>query len=365
MVSNISQKLVLVATFLLAVTFFVTNVLYAQTDDVVDSEPPQEVEVTDAVSDDEATSTLIDTDVVLPVVSTPLIKVEKIADTPAPVGDYVVGPGRTEVRVSPGETVTRNITVANRIANGRSFSFSVEDMSGTADGSENVVLLGDQSGPYSLRDYISFPTEFVTLDLNTKATVPVTISMPPDAEPGGYYGAVLVSTYEALPEREGSGARSPMIARVGTLFFITVPGESDVDGELLDVSTTNQQVWYQSGPIDFNILFENKGSVHLNPYGEVRVTNLLGDEVGFVKLDPWFVLPKSLRVREVTWDREFLLGRYKFTVQVNRGYDDIIDAKSFVIWVLPWKIVLGVFVAIFFILFIIRFFFRTFEFKRR
>ncbi|MFN3188334.1 MAG: hypothetical protein ACK42D_02200 [Candidatus Paceibacteria bacterium] len=348
------QKSVLTAILVAIVAFFSITVIYAQNSG--------DLEVLD--SDVETTTENVSTSTT-PILVTSPIKIEKIADTPTPVGDYVVGPGRTEVIVNPGETVTRYITVANRIASGRSFSFSVEDMSGTADGSENIVLLGDLSGPYSLRDYISFSTEAITLDLNTRATVPVTISMPPDAEPGGYYGAVLVSTYEAQPEGAGSGARSPMIARVGTLFFITVPGASDIVGELLDVSTTNRQVWYQSGPVDFNILFENQGSVHLNPYGEVRVTNLLGDEVGFVRLDPWFVLPKSLRVREVTWDREFLLGRYNFTVQINRGYDDIIDVKSFVIWVLPWKIVLGVFVSIFLILFVIRFFFRTFEFKRR
>jgi len=351
MTTTIIQKSVIVALIVLLVGYIATSVLHAQGEDALDEEPESAVEVSESTSS--------------PVISGPTVKIEKIADTPTPVGDYVVGPGRTEVRINPGETVTRYITVANRIASGRAFSFSVEDMSGTADGSENVVLLGDQSGPYSLRDYISFPTEAVTLDLNTRATIPVTISMPPDAEPGGYYGAVLVSTHEVLTEDSATGARSPMIARVGTLFFITVPGASDVAGELLDVSTTNQQVWYQSGPVDINILFENKGSVHLNPYGEVRVTNMLGDEVGFVKLDPWFVLPKSLRVREITWDREFLLGRYNFTVQVNRGYEDIVDTRSFVIWVLPWKIVLGVFVAIFFVLFIIRFFFRTFEFKRR
>lgn len=350
MAHNILHKSVFFALILLAVTVVATSV-YAQGEAVMLEE---EVETVSEV----ATSTPI-------VMEVSPIKVEKIADTPTAVGDYVVGPGRTEVRVNPGETVTRYITVANRIAAGRAFSFSVEDMSGTADGSESIVLLGDQNGPYSLRDYISFPTESVTLDLNTRATIPVTISMPPDAEPGGYYGAVLVSTFEASPEGSGGGARSPMIARVGTLFFITVPGETDIEGELIDVSTTNDQVWYQSGPVDFNILFENRGSIHLNPYGEVRVTNLLGDEIGFVKLDPWFVLPKSLRVREVTWDREFLLGRYNFTVQINRGYDDVVDVESFVIWVLPWKIVLGVFLSIFFVLFIIRFFFKTFEFKRR
>jgi hypothetical protein len=295
----------------------------------------------------------------------PSIKIEQLSATPVPVGDYVVGPGRTEVVVRPGETVTRYITVGNRIADGRTFTLSVEDMSGTADGSENVVLLGDQSGPYSLREYISFPADSITLNLNTRATVPVTISVPPNAEPGGYYGAVLVSTVDTSENTTTAAQRSPVIARVGTLFFITVPGEVEISGELQELSTTNDQIWFQSGPIDFNVVYENTGSVHLNPYGEIRVTNILGEEVGYVQLDPWFVLPKSLRLREVTWDREFLLGRYTITAMVNRGYDDIIDTQSLVIWVLPWKVLLAVFTVLFVIFFVARFFFRTFEFKRR
>jgi hypothetical protein len=295
----------------------------------------------------------------------PLIKIEKLADTPTPIGDYVVGPGRTEVQVNPGQTVTRYITIGNRIADGRTFTLSVEDMSGTADGSENIVLLGDQNGPYSLRDYISFPVESVTLDLNTRATVPVTISIPPNAEPGGYYGAVLISTFEPATETTSTAPRSPMIARVGTLFFITVPGAVETAGGVQEVTTTNNQWWYQSGPISFNVVFENAGSVHLNPYGEVRVTNIFGQEVGFVQLEPWFVLPKSLRLREVVWDREFLFGRYTITTAVNRGYDDIVDERSLVIWVVPWHILLGTFFVLFIFFLSIRLFFRTFEFKRR
>lgn len=362
MISNLLIKSVLVGFLVVIGGYFLGANLQAQSDTTVDDVP-----ITEFQSESQADTVPDTVTATIPVTdnSLPAVKVEQIASTPTPVGDYVVGPGRTEVQVKPGETVVRYVTVANRIADGRSFSMAVEDMSGTADGSENIVLLGDQNGPYSLRDYISFPTDSITLGLNTRATIPVIISMPPDAEPGGYYGAVLVSTYEAPTGEPEGRARSPMIARVGTLFFITVPGEADVAGELLDASTVNNQVWYQAGPVDFSLAFENQGSVHLNPYGEVRVTNLLGDEVGFVKLDPWFVLPKSLRLREVTWDREFLLGRYNFTVQINRGYEDIVDTKSFVIWVLPWKILLGIFVGVFILLFLIRFFFRTFEFKRR
>ena len=281
------------------------------------------------------------------------------------VGDFVVGPGRTEIAVDPGETVIQEITVTNRISDNREFRLEVEDITGSSDGSTAVSLTGDRRGPYSIRDYISFPEDAIRLDLGERARIPVTITVPPDAEPGGYYGSVLVSTVQVDEVGAVVAPRSPVIARVGSLFFLTVRGDANTEGQTLSVSTLDDRWWYESGPVQLGILYENTGSLHVNPYGELSITNMFGEEVGFVELEPWFVLPTSLRVREITWDREFLLGRYTVTARVNRGYDDIVDEVTTTFWVLPWKIVGGMFLVLFIIIFSVRAFFRTFEFKRK
>ena len=291
---------------------------------------------------------------------------EMITGNNIQAGDFVVGPGRIEVSVKPGETVVRNMTVTNRVSGGRTFKLAVEDMSGSADPTQSVVLLGDQKGPYTLKDNISFASPEFSLELGERAVVPISITMPPNAEPGGYYGAVLVSTVqEGSVSNENNGAQSPLISRIGTLFFITVPGNSEVSSQIKDFATKNNQWWFEKGPISMSILYENTGSVHLNPYGEINITNMFGGDVGFVEVDPWFILPKSLRLREVSWDREFLFGRYAITAKINRGYDNVIDEKVMYIWVLPWKILLGIFVSLFVLISLVRFFFKSFEFKRK
>lgn len=282
-------------------------------------------------------------------------------------GDFVVGPGKVEVEIKPGETVVRYLSITNRISDKRSFKLLVEDIAGGTDG-RSVQLLGEERGPYTLRDYISFPETTFTLGLGERAKIPVTITIPPDAEPGGHYGSVLVTTVQESAT-EGSdtmqGMRSPIIARIGALFFVTVPGDIERAGETKNVTLIGKPWWIEKGPITLGITFENTGSLHLNPYGELRVTNMFGEEVGNMEIDPWFVLPKSLRTREITWDREFLLGRYKAEVLINRGYEDIVDTKQVVFWVLPWKIIGGIFIVIFIIFFTLRTFFRMFEFKRK
>lgn len=295
----------------------------------------------------------------------PQISLESIPGTDIQVGDFVVGPGRIEVEVKPGETVIRDITVTNRISNGRTFELLIEDMSGSQSGDKAVVLLGDQQGPYSLRDYFTLPSTRINLELGERARIPVSITMPHNAEPGGYYGAILVSTVSDNGDHGGVAARSPVIARVGTLFFITVPGEVKKESKLIDFSTVNNNWWFDHGPIDLLVTHENTGSMHLNPYGEVRVTNMFGSEVGYVELTPWFVLPGSLRVRELTWTSELLLGRYSITAYINRGYDDIVDTKTIYVWVVPWQIIVSVFVGLFMLIFTVRLFFSKFELKRK
>lgn len=318
-------------------------------------------------TDDQSAKTATTTEVVEPVATAAeevWYRSEQISGN-IEVGDFVVGPGRKEIEVAAGQTVVHEITVTNRISDQRSFKIEVEDVAGTADPSQAVEVLDDEIGPYSIRNFINLPHDTVTLSLGERARIPVTISIPPDAEPGGYYGSVLVSTVRTPGVTDDLSPRSPVIARVGSLFFITVTGEVEKSGETKDVHIINDGWWHEEGPIDVGILYENTGSVHLNPYGELSIKNMFGEEVGFVELEPWFVLPKSLRVREIEWDREFLLGRYTATAKINRGYEDVVDELSVSFWVLPWKIVGGIFLAIFIIIFSLRAFFRTFEFKRK
>jgi hypothetical protein len=298
-------------------------------------------------------------------VSGPQITIETIPGTDIAIGDFVVGPGRVEVSVRPGETVYRDITVTNRISAGRTFDLVVEDMSGSASGDEAVVLLGDQKGPYSLRDYISFPQESITLGLGERARVPVAITMPPNAEPGGYYGGVLVSTSESDVNPSDGLARSPIIARVGTLFFITVPGPTTMLSELTNFDTLSGRHLFTEGPISFGVTYENKGSVHTNPSGELRIYNTFNREVGYVEIDPWFVLPQSIRTREIIWNTEMLLGRYRAEVSIKRGYSDEVDTKSVVFWVLPWQVIGAAFAGLFVFFLLIRLFFSRFELKRK
>lgn len=304
----------------------------------------------------------------VPVSYTNLYPVERLGESQTVVGDFVVGPGKVEVTLKPGQSKTVELLVTNRTGADRIFNLTTEDASGSQDPNTAVILLGSDHGPYSIKEYLTVPHSRFQIKNNERARIPVTISIPTDAEPGGYYGSMLVDTITVPGENEDEGGTIPqsaIVARIGTLFFVTVPGNVEHAGSLVEFGTISRQSFFQGAPINFGILFENTGSIHLTPYAEVRIKNMFDEDVGYVTLDPWFVLPQAVRLREFSWDRDMLFGRYVATVSLNRGYDDLIDEKSTIFWVLPWKPITAVFTGLFVIVFLLRAFFKRFEFKRK
>ncbi|MBY0538615.1 DUF916 domain-containing protein [Patescibacteria group bacterium] len=281
------------------------------------------------------------------------------------VGDFVVGPGKVELQIAPGQSKTVTISVSNRTGAAKLFKLEMEDAAGSQDPNTPIVLLGEQTGPYTMKDFIRVADDSFIIEHNKRVQIPVTITLPVNAEPGGLYGSLLVTTSSLTPETESGAPRSAIVSRIGTLFFITVPGAVERSGEMIDFSTVPEKKFYTKGPVTMGVLFENTGSMHLNPYGSITVKNTFGEEVGFVEIEPWFVMPKSLRLREITWDRELLFGRYAITAEINRGYDDVVDTKVMYIWVLPWPVMLGLFTTVFLMFIFIKFIASRFEFKRK
>jgi len=268
-------------------------------------------------------------------------RVEKMSDQSV-MGDFMVGPGKFELSIAPGESQEVELFIGNRMGSTRAFSLVVEDVVGSSDTEQTVVLLGNDTGPYTLKDYLQLPVTEVTLEHGQRARIPVTVSLPADTEPGGHYGSLLVSTL-TRPELEDNAdnvdAGTTVVSQIGTLFFVTTPGDTTTGGELKDFALVPPEYFMTSGPVHFGLLFNNTGLIHLNPYGVIEIKNMFGEIVEIVELDPWFALPQSLRLREISWPKERLFGKYTATAKVNRGYEDIVDEQSLTFFVVDWRFV--------------------------
>ena len=275
------------------------------------------------------------------------------------LGDFVVEPGKTEIELAPGESATRVASIANRTGSPVSFVVELEDFTGSDDPLTTVVLIPNEDGPYTLRNYLEPKIREFSLEAGERIRIPVTISVPLDAEPGGRYGAVIVSNRPSVTDAAAAqGGRARLVSRIGSLFLVRVKGEIKEEGQLEDFRISGERTFFEKGPVRFEILFRNSGNVHVTPFGTVTIKNLLGQTVGMAPVDAYFALPKSLRYRQIEWNKTPLFGRYTAELSLNRGYEDREDTAVLSFWVVPWKIlvpsVIGVFLVIFGFLFIRR-----------
>lgn len=274
-------------------------------------------------------------------------------------GSMIVGPGKTEIELSPGDTYNMNVTAANATGMTKIVKFTTEDMAASNDPNTPLQFLGDKTGPYSLKDFVKPEADHITLLAGQRVTMPITITIPQNAAPGGLYGAIMVAA-ENLPSTKTLpsgqvGGQVNIVTRVAVLLFVRIKGPVLESSYLKDF--TADKNFYEQGPVSFKITASNTGNVYLSPYGSIQIKDMLGRTVDTRQIDPWFVLPKSDRARQIIWNSSFLIGKYTAALTLHRGYSniaDVADTKSVSFWVVPWKIItVGLIVLILIILFLV------------
>lgn len=267
--------------------------------------------------------------------------------------DFVVGPGKVDLMLQPGESKVIEVMVSNRTGLDREFEIKFQDFVGSRDVNSTVVFT-DEKGANTLKDYISVSEKVFFLKNGQRARIPVTVSLPFGSEPGGRYAMILVSTLTPLDKSsDDAGVKSgvPVITQTGTLLFVTVPGEIKREGSLADFTTRAKKwIFSTANNVFFEIVFDNTGLIHLRPSGIISVKNILGQEVRRLEIDPWFAMPQALRLREVGLTTDggslFMLGRYTAEAKIFRDYDNLYDTKTLAFWVIPWKILLIIFLVL-------------------
>ncbi len=288
------------------------------------------------------------------------------------LNDFVLEPTKNEVLLEPGERATRNISVINRTERTITFTIDIEDIVGSDNPYDQVQLLGDERGPYSLKDFLVPEVREFTIATGERITIPVTIELPLDAEPRGYYGAVIISARDQETEGSASGNTSSvtkLVTRLGSLFLVRVAGPVN-EASTLEVFKPLGE-WssvFSKHPEGFEVAVRNEGSVHLVHFGEITITNTLGREVAKLPIDAFFSLPDALRYREVLWPGSFAMGRYKAHIELYQGFGEVdssLHVQTIVLWILPWHIVLPLLLLAGFIVWSVRYLKRNFRLTRK
>lgn len=259
-----------------------------------------------------------------------------------------------QITQAPGSSWMSSLRLVN--SNHYDITVTVKVQDFHPDGETGNAVLEDkpQASPTDtthMSGWIETNANSIFIKQNTTAYIPFTIHVPPNADPGGHYAAIIVGTTPA-DIKGGSGAG--VGSAVSSLVFLRVPGDVIEKGDIRDFYPNDSFV--QTTDNSFVLRFENKGNVHLVPQGEIVITNMWGKERGKIAINELNtfgnVLPNSTRKFQFSWKGEsnpFEVGRYKAVATLAYGGDARqMASRTTYFWVIPLKPVFGILLGLIF-----------------
>ena len=137
----------------------------------------------------------------------------------------------------PGSVVQDAVTLYNLGTEALTFRVYATDAFNNADG--QFDLLPGTETPKGAGAWLSVQQEMITVNPNRQVTIPFTLSVPADAAPGDYAGAVLASS-----EAQSTGDAGDLVTldrRTGTRLLVRVAGELTPDVAVTDITAESVQ----------------------------------------------------------------------------------------------------------------------------
>lgn len=269
------------------------------------------------------------------------------ATNPANVGQALeIAPPVISLTANPGQVIKtqislRDVSATKLIVKGQVNDFVAQGENGTP----KLLLDEGETSPYSMKTWFR-PLSELTLKPKQVENLPVTINVPANAAPGGYFAVVRFTA--SAPELNSTGVS--LSASLGALVLIRVNGDAKegLSVEQFAVTTPNGAVnnLFESTPIKFIQRLKNTGNVHEQPAGQVTITNMFGKKVAAVNvnLPPRNILPQSIRRFEEPLDKSVigntrLFGRYTADLKITYGDKGQVLTDSVTFWVIPYKLI--------------------------
>lgn len=215
--------------------------------------------------------------------------------SPFQVDALTISPVKIEISGSPGQILESELTLFNEQDETKTFFSSAE----------NFEARGETGAPFFLPEKVGLATwikteEQVTLNPKEEKTIPFSIEISQNAEPGGYFAAIL---WGATPPEATKGGQVAVGGRLGVLILLKVSGAVEEGGGLLEFGVKDKQKFFSSLPVTFAYRFNNTGGDRVVPQGEIKIKNLFGRTSATLPANKkeGSVLPNSARKFEVIW----------------------------------------------------------------
>lgn len=278
-----------------------------------------------------------------------------------------ISPPRFEISVNPGQQTEAVVKLINEtdkeaVLYSSASNFSAEENEegvpkfyDLKEGEEGLAKwIGIEKGPFIIKPFETKEINFV-------------VNVPNNADPGGHYAAIFFGSQPS----DSEGGAVGLTEKIGALILLRVSGDIREDGRLVEFKLDDSRPFYNHLPVNFFLLFENTGNVHLKPKGDIVITNMLGKNSSTVTINKDTisggknVLPQTSRHFETTWTggpmkntatgflgsldseiKNFAFGRYTGKLNLEYGSSGKKSEAAVVFWVFPWHLLLVVFLGI-------------------
>lgn len=227
------------------------------------------------------------------------------------------------------------------------------------DGTPRILLDDEAQSAYSMQSWFS-PISEITLEPRTLTRLPIRITIPENATPGGYFSVIRFTG--TAPEVSGNGVG--LSASIGALVFVNVNGDAQEALSIEEFSTAlgdQKTGLFQFAPVDFIVRLNNTGNTFEQPTGAITVTDMFNNVIATVNvnLPPRTVLPDSIRKFEAPLDssvigNKILFGLYTANLTVTYGENDTKVTETVRFWVIPYTLIGAVIIALLVGFFVLR-----------
>jgi hypothetical protein len=261
-----------------------------------------------------------------------------------------VTPIRSDIQINPGERQVVRVTVSNLTSEEIFVKAIANDFiaSPQEDGSPALILDENQFAPtHSLKRFMT-PIENFSIPANEGRTIDVMITVPIEAQAGGYFGAVRFA-----PTTPDGGGQVNLSASVASLILLNVPGPAVEKLTLTDFEIRQGDKsgndFRTANDLKAYFRFENSGNVQQGPFGKISVKQ--GDKVvyetDFNSENPKdLVLPDSARRWEVPLKEIGEFGHYTVSATFTYGTKNQTIEVSQSFWVIPQYMIIAAIVII-------------------
>lgn len=244
----------------------------------------------------------------------------------------VVAPARQTVAIDAGKSESLQI---------KFFNESISPISGNIKAVDFIVT-GNDGSPILLEDqpneWVELPYDRASIASGDVLKVNFKVKVPADAKPGGKYVAIIFEQTGQLSQTaDADGSQTAVAPRIVGLLNIRVNGPV-VEYAFIDKFKVPSFLEFGPAKVSFDIL--NQGGYHINPKGQITLTDWMGKEVSRVTIDDNNIFPSAKRSYESKIGKQWMFGKYAVELTANYGESGKALTETRFIWIVPVTVIL-------------------------